>query len=317
MSLQYHQDWARDKPRRTHGYRKLMLPPEVGRHVRRLQLRARRTVESLLGGAYSSAFKGAGLTFTDVRAYQPGDDVRAIDWKVTARLGQPFLKRFVEERELTVLFVVDGSASLDFGSGRLTKRAVVAELAAVLAFAALGNNDRVGLLVVSDRVEHHVPPRKGARHGQRLLRDILFFEPSGRRTDLRIGLDALMRAQRRRAVVFVFSDFADAGCERALRRVGRRHDLVAVSVRDPLEESLPNVGLMEVSDIETGESATIDSADAGVRRAYQAAAAKRRDDLARAVRAADADLIEVSTNGRHLDTLVSFFHRREHRRRPR
>jgi uncharacterized protein (DUF58 family) len=292
-----------------------VLSPEIGRHVRRLQLRARRTVESLLGGAYSSAFKGAGLTFTDVRAYEPGDDVRAIDWKVTARLGQPYLKRYIEERELTVLFLVDGSASLDFGSRRLTKRAVIAELAAVLAFAALHTNDRVGLLVVTDRVEHHVPPRKGARHGQRLLRDILFFEPRGQHTDLRSGLDAVMRSQWRRAVIFVFSDFADANFERALRRVGRRHDLVAVCVRDPLEVALPNAGLLELRDAETGESALVDSSNRGVRAAYAAQSAKSRVHLARAVRAADADLIEVSTDGAHLDELVSFFRRRNRRRR--
>jgi uncharacterized protein (DUF58 family) len=293
-----------------------MLPLEIGRHVRRLQLRARRTVEALLGGAYSSAFKGAGLTFTDVRAYEPGDDVRAIDWKVTARLGEPYLKRFMEERELTVLFVVDGSASLDFGSQRLTKRAVIAELAAVLAFAALHNNDRVGLLVVTDGVEHHVPPRKGARHGQRLLRDILFFEPQRHGTDLRVGLDALMRSQRRRAVVFVFSDFADAGYERALRRVGRRHDLVAVCVRDALEDRLPAVGLLELSDAETGHAVLVDSSNRAVQVAHTAATAKSRTDLARAVRVADADLIEVSTDGEHLDQLIGFFRRRNRRRRP-
>jgi uncharacterized protein (DUF58 family) len=292
-----------------------MLPPDIGRHVRRLQLRARRTVESLLGGAYSSAFKGAGLTFTDVRAYEPGDDVRAIDWKVTARLGQPYLKRYIEERELTVLFVVDGSASLDFGSRGLTKRAVIAEMAAVLAFAALHNSDRVGLLVVSDRVDHYVPPRKGARHGQRLLRDILFFEPTRHGTDLRVGLDALMRSQRRRAVVFVFSDFSDAGYEKSLRRVGRRHDVVAVSVRDPLEDELPAVGLLELNDAETGEMTLVDSSDGGVQAAYAATAAKRRADLVRAVRAADADLIEVCTDGGHLDQLVGFFRRRNRRRR--
>ena len=293
-----------------------MLPPDIGRHVRRLQIRARRTVESLLGGAYSSAFKGAGFTFTDVRAYQPGDDVRSIDWNVTARLGQPYLKRYIEERELTVLLVIDASASLDFGSRRLSKRAVVAELAAVLAFAALYNNDRVGLLIVTDRVEHYVPPRRGGRHGQRILRDVLFFEPRGHGTDLQAGLDALMRSQRRRAVVFLFSDFADTGFERALRRAGRRHDLVAVHIRDPLEDALPDVGILEVSDAETGRQAMIDTRSPAVRSAYALATAERNADLVRAVRAADAELIEVSTDGGHLDTLIRFFRRRQRRRRP-
>ena len=292
-----------------------MLPPEVVRQVRRLQLRSRRAVDNLLGGEYHSAFKGAGLTFADVRAYQPGDDVRAIDWNVTARLGQPFLKRFVEERALTVLFVVDASASLDFGSRLLPKREVVAELAALLAFSALHNNDRVGLLHVTDRVEQVLPPRKGTRHAQRLLRDVLFFRPAGRRTDLRAALDALQRLHRRRAVVFLFSDFADAGYQRALRLAGRRHDLVAVCVRDPLEEALPDVGLLELRDAETDAPLLVDTASAAVRAAYAAAAERRRAELARAARAADVDLIEVSTAGDHLDALVAFFRRRQRRLR--
>jgi uncharacterized protein (DUF58 family) len=290
------------------------IPSEIARHVRRLQLRTRRTADALLAGAYASAFHGAGLTFVDVRAYEPGDDVRTIDWKVTARLGQPFVKRFIEERELTVLFIVDGSASLDFGSRRMTKRAVVAELAAVLAFAALHNNDRVGLAVVTDRVECFVPPRKGARHGQRLLRDILFFEPRSPQTNLREGLDAIIRTQRRRAVVFLFSDFADAGYERALRRLGRRHDLVAISICDPLEEQLPKAGLLQVCDAESGESLMIDSSNAQVRSAYARRRMEQRSLLARSVRAADASLIEVSTDGGHFDELVRFFRRRQRRR---
>lgn len=292
-----------------------MLPREIARQVRRLQIRARRSVETLLGGAYSSAFQGAGLTFADVRAYEPGDDIRAIDWKVTARFGKPFLKRFVEERELTVILLIDGSASLDFGGGGLTKRAVLAELAAVITLAALNNSDRVGLLVVTDAIEHHVPPRRGVRHGQRLLRDLLFFESKGRRTDLRMGLDALMKLHRRRAVVFLFSDFADAGFECALRRVGRRHDLIAVNVQDRLESELPNVGLLEVSDAETGDQRLIDTGSLAVRSAYAAAAAQRHTALVRSLRAASADWIDVSTDGRHLDALVKMLRRRERRRR--
>src|SRR5438874_4360127 len=225
-----------------------MLPPDVVRQVRRLQLRARRAVEDLLGGEYHSAFKGTGLAFEEVRAYQPGDDVRTIDWNVTARMGQPFLKRFVEERELTVLFLVDASASLAFGSRRQPKREVVAELAALLAFAALHNNDRVGLVHCTDRVEQVVPPRKGARHAQRLLRDILFFQPTHRGTGLRAMLDGLNRIHRKRAIVFVLSDFRAAGYERALRLAGRKHDLVAVAVRDPLDDELLDVGLLELQD---------------------------------------------------------------------
>jgi uncharacterized protein (DUF58 family) len=290
-----------------------MLSPDVGRQLRRLQLRARRAVANLLGGEYHSVFKGTGLAFADVRAYQPGDDVRAIDWNVTARMGQPFLKRFVEERELTVLFVVDASASLTTGTRRQPKREVVAELAALLAFAALHNNDRVGLLHCTDRVEHVVPPRKGARHAQRLLRDILFFQPAGRGTGLRAALDALNRVHRKRAIVFLFSDFLDAAFEKALRLAGRRHDLVAVWVRDPLEEELPAVGLLNLVDAETGEQVLVDSSSSAVRTAFAARQRRRQDELRRQFRGAGVDAIEVSTAGGHLDALVAFFRRREQR----
>jgi uncharacterized protein (DUF58 family) len=290
-----------------------MLPPDVGRQLRRLQLRARRAVANLLGGEYHSVFKGTGLAFADVRAYQPGDDVRAIDWNVTARMGQPFLKRFVEERELTVLFVVDASASLTAGTRRQPKREVVAELAALLAFAALHNNDRVGLLHCTEKVEHVVPSRKGTRHAQRLLRDILFYRPTGRGTGLRAALDALNRIQRKRAIVFLFSDFLDDGFDRALRLAGRRHDLVAVWVRDPLEERLPDAGLLELADAETGGQVVIDTGSAAVRSAFAANRRRREDDLRRRFRAASVDAIEISTAGGHLDALVAFFRRREQR----
>src|SRR5436305_95743 len=274
-----------------------MLTTYVVSQIRRLQLRSRRVVANLLGGEYHSVFKGAGLAFADVRAYQPGDDVRAIDWNVTARIGQPFLKRFVEERELTVLFLVDASASLAFGSRRQPKREVVAELAALLAFAALHNNDRVGLLHCTDRVEQVVPPRKGTRHAQRLLRDILFYQPARRGTGLRAALDALNRVHRKRSIVFLFSDFLDAGFDRALRLAGRRHDLVAVWVRDPLEEELPDVGLLELADAETGEQVLVDTGSAAVRRAFAAGQRRRQDELRRLFRGAGVDAIEVSTAG--------------------
>jgi uncharacterized protein (DUF58 family) len=290
-----------------------MLPPDISRQLRRLQLRARRAVANLLGGEYHSVFKGTGLAFADVRAYQPGDDVRAIDWNVTARMGQPFLKRFVEERELTVLFVVDASASLAVGTRRQAKREVVAELAALLAFAALHNNDRVGLLHCTERVEHVVPPRKGSRHAQRLLRDILFYQPTGLGTGLRTALDALNRVQRKRAIVFLFSDFLDVSFDRALRLAGRRHDLIAVWVRDPLEVELPDAGLLELADAETGRQVLIDTGSAAVRAALAARRRRRDDELRRQFRAARVDAIEVSTAGGHLDALVAFFRGREQR----
>src|SRR3954453_1570436 len=192
-----------------------MLPREVIRQVRRLQLRARRAVADLLGGEYRSVFKGAGIAFEEVREYQPGDDIRTIDWNVTARMGHPFIKRFVEERELTVMLVIDCSASNAFGSRQQQKREVAAELAAVLAFSAISNNDRVGLIAFTDRVERFVPPRKGTRHVLRLIRDVLYFQPTHHGTSLREGLDFLNRILHRRAIVFLLSDFFDSGFERA------------------------------------------------------------------------------------------------------
>src|SRR5437870_2357159 len=229
-----------------------MLPREVIRQIRRLQLRARRAVEDLLGGEYRSVFKGTGIAFEEVREYQPGDDIRTIDWNVTARMGHPFIKRFVEERELTVMLLLDCSGSSRFGTLLQQKREVAAELAAVLAFSAISNNDRVGLVAFTDRVERFVPPRKGTRHVLRLIRDVLFFQPQRRGTSLREGLDFLNRVQRRRAVVFFFSDFLDREYERAFKRTGRRHDLVAVRLTDLREEELLAVGLLELEDAESG-----------------------------------------------------------------
>src|SRR5437660_6123498 len=205
-----------------------MLPREVLRQIRRLQLRARRAVEDLLGGEYRSVFKGAGIAFEDVRAYQPGDDIRAIDWNVTARMGQPFIKRFIEERELTVMLLVDCSGSNQFGTQTQQKREVAAELAAMIAFTAISNNDKVGLVQFTDRVERFVPPRKGSRHVLRLIRDVLFFQPAHRGTCLEEGLDYLNRVMHRRVIVFLLSDFLDQGFERSFKRTGRRHDLIAV-----------------------------------------------------------------------------------------
>jgi|SRR5579884_2663999 len=294
-----------------------MLPREVLRQVRRLQLRARRVVEGLFGGAYHSAFKGAGLAFDEVREYQPGDDVRAIDWNVTARTGHPFVKRYIEERELTVVLAVDVSDSQGFSTRWQSKRQVTAELAAVLAFSALANNDRAALLQFSDRVEHYLPPRKGTRHVLRLIRDAFLCRPRGRGTSLRGGLDFLARVLHRRAVVFLFSDFLDRAYERQLRRTGRRHDLIAVRVSDPAEEELPDLGLLQWQDAESDVQGTLDTGSARVREAYRAAAAARREAVRRLTRQADADLIEASTAGGHLDALLRFFRLRERRfRRP-
>lgn len=292
-----------------------MLPREIIRQVRRLQLKARRAVEDLLGGEYHSIFKGTGIAFEEVREYLPGDDVRAIDWNVTARMGHPFIKRFIEERELTVMLVVDVSGSHQFGTQLQQKREVAAELAAVLAFSAISNNDKVGLISFTDRVERFVPPRKGTRHVLRLIRDVLFFQPRHRGTSLREALDFLNKVMHRRVIVFLLSDFIDREYEKSLRRTSRRHDLIAVHIGDPREEELPAVGLLELEDAETGQRLLLDTNSRAVREAYREAAVRRREELRQLTRGAGIDLVEVSTDGSHMDALIRFFRLRERRLR--
>lgn len=292
-----------------------MLPREVIRQIRRLHLKARRAVEDLLGGEYHSVFKGAGLAFEEVRAYQPGDDIRTIDWNVTARMGHPFIKRFIEERELTVFVAVDCSGSQQFGTRTQQKREVAAELAAVLAFSAISNNDRVGLIQFTDRVERFLPPRKGTRHVLRLIRDVLFYQPEQRGTSLRVGLDFLNRVLHRRTIVFLLSDFLDSGYESSFKRTGRRHDFIAIRIRDPREEELPAVGLLELEDAESGERLLVDTNNPAVREAFRAAAERRHTALMQLTRRAGVDLIDVSTEGGHLDALIRFFRLRERRLR--
>jgi len=292
-----------------------MLPREVVQQIRRLQLRARRAVEDLLGGEYHSVFKGMGMAFEEVREYQPGDDIRTIDWNVTARMGHPFIKRYIEERELTVMLVVDCSGSQQFGTQYQQKREVAAELAALLAFCAISNNDKVGLIAFTDQVERFVPPRKGTRHALRLIRDVLFFQPENRGTAIKHGLDYLNRVQHRRAIVFLLSDFLDQGFEKSFTRTGRRHDLTAVRIGDPREETLPAVGLVELEDAETGKRLLLDTSSAEVRNAHAQAARQRHEFLRQLARTSRIDPIEVSTDGGHLDALVHFFQMREHRLR--
>ncbi len=290
-----------------------MLPRDLVRQIRRLQIRARRAVEDLLGGNYRSVFKGAGIAFEEVREYQPGDDIRTIDWNVTARMGHPFVKRYIEERELTVMLVMDGSRSQMFGTRRRQKREVAAELAALLAFCATANNDKVGLIVCTDRVEHYVPPRKGTRHALRVIRDVLFYEPSRPGTSLRTGLDFLNRVLHRRAVVFLFSDFLDQGFDGALRRTSRRHDLIALALSDPREQDLPQVGLVQWEDAETGKPLLVDTSDPDFQAALRVRTESRRAALRHLTRSARVDLVEISTAQDHLDALTRFFHLRQRR----
>ena len=294
-----------------------VLPTDVLRQIRRLHLRARRLVRTSLGGEYHSAFKGSGLTFDDVRAYQPGDDVRRIDWNVTARVGAPFVKRYVEERELTVVLVLDCSSSLRFGTGGQSKRSVAAEAAAVLAVCAAGNNDRVGLLAYSDRVERYVPPGKGGRHVLRLLREVLFFDAKGPKTDLAAALEFLNRVHRRRAILFFVSDFLGGIPEDSFLRTTRRHDAIAVRVSDARERTWPDAGFVRLTDAESGDTRLVDTTSASFRATFAARAASRRAGFEDLCRKSQSDLIDLDTDGGHFDAILRFFRHRERRIRGR
>nr|NIP98064.1 DUF58 domain-containing protein [Akkermansiaceae bacterium] len=245
-----------------------MIPRELAKKIRYIQIYTSKAVNDLLAGEYHSVFKGQGMEFEEVREYQPGDDVRSIDWNVTARMGEPYVKRFREERELTVLFAVDLSASGDFGSTDKLKNEAAAEICALLAFSAIKNNDKVGLVVFTDTVELFVPPAKGTSHVLRLIRDLLGFKPRQACTDIAAAVDYLGKVAQKRAVVFLVSDFLESGFERALRTVGKRHDVIAVSITDPVEVKMPNVGLVELEDAETGELIEIDTGSAAFRKRY-------------------------------------------------
>jgi uncharacterized protein (DUF58 family) len=293
-----------------------MLPREIVKQVRILQLKARRAVEEMFGGEYLSIFKGSGAAFDEVRPYVPGDDVRSIDWNVTARMGEPFIKRYVEERERTVLLAIDASASLRFGTGQREKREVAAELAAVVAFSAIANGDKAGLVQFTGGIEQYIPPRKGSGHALRIIREALFFQPRGKGTGLSEGLAHLGRVLHKRAIIFLFSDFLDSGYERAVQRIARRHELIAVRVWDRREEEIPPVGLVEAEDAETGQRLLFDTSSQELRERYRRAGKARGEALRRLMRGAEAGLIEAGTDGGHLDALVRFFRqrRREGRR---
>ena len=288
---------------------------ELLRQVRHIEIRTRRMVNDLLAGPYESVFRGTGLAFEEVREYYPGDDVRTIDWNVTARMGHPYVKRFREEREQTVMLLVDVSASEAFGTNGRRKADVAAELTALLAFSAIRNNDKVGVMLFSDRVEHFVPVAKGRSHALRLIRDVLSLEPSGCGTDLAGALRTLRRVTHRRAIVFLLSDFLATGYERALRIAARRHDLIAIRLLDPRERELPPGTLLDLQDAETGEHFMADAASPAFRRLYAQAAAERKERFQELCRAANVDIIEVRTDRAYLDPLVGFFRRREQRLR--
>lgn len=291
-----------------------MIPRELAKKIRYIQIYTTKVVNDVLAGEYESVFKGRGMEFDEVREYQPGDDVRSIDWNVTARAGKPFIKKFREERELTVIFLVDLSASGSFGSMRQTKNELAAEICALLAFAAIKNNDKVGLIAFTDQVEQFIPPGKGARHVLRVIREILTFRPSRTGTDIARALDYLGRIQARRAVVFLISDFQAESFEKPLRVLARRHDLIAVSLADARESKLPGIGPVELEDAETGELVLIDAASAEIRKRYEALALARAGELAEMLRAMGIDQIQIETGKPYVRDMTAFFRTRERRR---
>jgi uncharacterized protein (DUF58 family) len=292
-----------------------MISKELAKKVRYIQIMTNKAVNDVLAGEYHSVFKGQGMEFDEVREYQPGDEIRTIDWNVTARTGHPYVKRFREERELTLLFLVDLSASGRFGSVKNMKNEVATELCALLAFSAIKNNDKVGLVVFTEEVEMFIPPAKGTTHVLRLISELLSFEPKKNGTKIRAGLDFAARILNRRSIVFLISDFFDKEYDRTLRILSRRHDLIALSVNDPREYELPDVGLLDLQDAETGATVTIDTGSAAVRKQYAAAGRARSEGLRESLRSMDIDLIEVGTSHDYLLDLIRFFKRRERQKR--
>jgi uncharacterized protein (DUF58 family) len=284
--------------------------------MRELEIRTRRMVDDSMAGAYHSVFKGRGMDFDEVREYSPGDEVRTIDWNVTARAGRAFVKKFTEERELTIFLVVDISASGNFGSGELAKRDLAAEVASVLAFSAIRNSDKVGLILYTDRIERYLPPKKGRRHVLRVVRDILYHEPQGVGTDTVKTLDLVNHVLHRRAIVFLISDFEASGGDpevartqlrRAVRQTSRRHDLIAIHIEDPREKELPNVGIIALEDAETGEIVELNTARAKVRKRFSELSSERAQRLRTDLRAEGVDIVQLRTDTPYIPPLQRFF----------
>lgn len=290
-----------------------MIPREILRQVRRIEIRTTRLVNDLFGGEYKSVFKGQGIEFADVREYVAGDDIRTIDWNVTARSQHPFVKKFVEERELTVVFVVDMSGSQFFGTSGRFKSEIAAEITALLAFSAVRNKDKVGLLISSDQVEKYIPVKKGRMHVLRVVREILYFKPKHRGTHLKTALEYLSRVLTRTSVVFLISDFQDRGFEKALRILSQKHDLVAIQLTDPRESSLPAVGLVEMEDPETGETLQVDTSNPNFRARFEATARESEENLDRLFKSQGVDRVVIDISKPYQEPLVRFFKAREKR----
>ncbi len=291
-----------------------MIPKEILKKVQRIHIQTSHMVNDILAGEYLSTFKGSGMEFDSVREYQVGDDVRNIDWNVTARTGHPFVKKFVEERELTVMLMVDASSSGYFGSTNKLKNEIAAELCAVLAFSAIRNNDKVGLIIFTDRIEMFLPPKKGKKHVLRVIRELLCFKPQRSRTDLEMSIAYLGRVLKRKSVVFMVSDFLSEGYEKTLRVASRKHDLIAINIVDPREIEMPALGFIELVDAETGESIIVDTYDKNFRQGFSLLNTediRKRKDLFRSM---NIDMIEIRTDKPYIDPILRFFRMREKRR---
>ncbi len=290
-----------------------MIPKEILKKVRRIEISTRGLVNELFSGEYHSVFKGRGMDFSEVREYQIGDEIRSIDWNVTARTGHPFVKVFREERELTVMLLVDASGSGDFGSLNQAKGEIAVEICALLAFSAIKNNDKVGLIIFTDQVEKFIPPRKGRKHVLRVLRELLYFRPTHKGTDIGAVLEYLNRIQRRRSVTFLVSDFLGENFDKQLRVAGRRHDMIVVRIGDPREEELPRVGLLELEDAESGEHVVVNTSDPRVRTLFRENVLRRRAALDQLLRQTGIDRIDIRTDCSYVEPLIRFFQQRARR----
>ncbi len=290
-----------------------MLPKEIISKIRRIEIRTKRLVNDVFSGEYHSIFKGRGMEFMEVREYQPGDDIRIIDWNVTARYGYPFVKKFKEERELTVIFLVDASSSGQFGTKDRLKEDIAAELCSVLAYAAIKNNDKVGMVIFTDRIEKYIPPKKGRYHVLRLIREVLHFKPEHKGTDINLALEFLGRVIKRKAIVFLVSDFLSVEFDKLLRIANKRHDVIAIRITDPRELELPDVGFLELQDAETGEQILVDTGDSNVRKGFSDSASRDRSILDRTFRSMDLDNIQILTDKPYIRPLMGFFRLRAKR----
>lgn len=290
-----------------------MIPKDVLRQIRRIQITTSRMVTDVFAGQYQSVFKGKGMEFHEVREYLPGDEIRTIDWNVTARTGHPHVKKFIEERELTVMLLLDASYSCRFGSVERLKSNLAAELCSVLAFSAVHNNDRVGLIVFTDRIEKFVPPRKGIRHVLRVIREALYYEPRGRGTNIALALEYLNRVARRRAITFMISDFFDKDFKKILSISNKRHDIIAVTITDPREVDLPDVGIMSLRDAETGKDFIVDTSNSAFRKKYRKDASEREKERKKLFRSVNVDNINIRTDEPYVKELIKFFRMRERR----